>query len=1034
MFGFPQQQPYRSRRRGIPRLLVSTLLVASSFAVITAVDIAPSLAAPPVGMFTQISAGYSHTCAVDSEGSIWCWGSDSSGQLGNGATTGDQASPVEVTGGRIYTRVTAGKDFTCALEADGDAACWGENSSGQLGDNGAPSDANAPVSVAMPGVAFVDIAAGDSHACALSADGDIYCWGEDGDEQLGDGAGATDQDAPGFVDQFATSVTASAKNGCAMFLGGAAGCWGDDASGQLGNGLTTGTKDAPVSVEMPAGKRFTSIASSATHACALASDGTAYCWGSDGTGQLGNGTGITSTLSAPSAVTMPTGKFFTRIDGGTGHTCALASDGAAWCWGDDASGQIGNSTTTGTQAAPVAVSMPSAKRFTAVSTGAEHTCALSTEGLAYCWGSDTNGRLGNGATLTANQVIPSVVAMPATSAGWTSVSAGGAHTCAVASDGTGWCWGSDADDQIGNGTVSVTQFSPATVSMPSARLFTQITAGSNFSCALSSYGTAYCWGRGNSGQLGNGGYYPQKSPYAVRMPSGKTFTQISAGTLNACALTADGLAYCWGPDTSGQIGNGSTTGIMYAPSPVTMPTGKRFVRITVGGAHACAIADDGTVYCWGSDASGQLGNGAGTTANQTTPSAHVLSPQRDISAGSSHTCGVAIAHLGVCWGSDSEGQLGNGAITTGDQPGSTTLASPPSFFAQRVASGGSHGCALADGGSVYCWGDDASGQVGDDATAADQVTPVAIAAGGEPYLDLEAGTSHSCAIAADRSIWCWGSDATGQLGDGGSATDAFEPVDAGLPYPAVTLTVNLEGGGTILSGDTPKTIACPTDCDETYVYGTKVTLSAVSVSAQWPFIGWTGGVCGGTSTCSVTMTSDVTVTARFGALLTLTKNAAAAAVVATTAGSPAFTCGTGCARTENLFPLGTYVSLLATPETGYSLQGWVGCDSISYDGKTCNVRMSVSRTVTANFQARLTLTKNFAARATIASNPAGIKCSTSCTSASFNFPAGSTVTLTATLASGYTQIAWTGCTPTANPKVCTLVIGAAPSVTADITP
>lgn len=1046
MFGSPMRQRHRRPIGGLSRLITVGFLVASSFVAITVTDAEPALAAPPTGMFTQISAGYNHTCALDPSGAIWCWGSDSQGQLGNGtSTTEPQQSAVKVDApGVVFVQVSAGKEFTCAVADDGDTWCWGDDSTEQLGDGSGSTDQNKPVKVQLSSP-MTQVETGDGHACASVAytvpaaysDHVAYCWGDDAAGQLGNGAVTGSQAEPVLVDPLVSGVSlvsASGSDSCLLTRGGLAHCWGAGSSGQIGDGASA-TRTSPTSVQMPTDRLFVGIASGVAHACAIASNGTAWCWGSDATGQLGDGSGL-SNQSSPSAVVMPSLKAFTQIDGGTGHTCALSGDGLAYCWGSDTTGQLGNGSTTGTQLSPSLVTMPSGKRFTAVSAGAEHTCALSGDGLAYCWGSDASGQLGNGSGVSGN--APAAVAMPPTAAGWSAVSGGTSHTCALASDGTVWCWGSDATGQLGNGSVTGLKYAPYPVAASTGLTFKRISAGHEHTCAISTAGTAYCWGSDSSGRLGNGSgsSFTQVSPSAVVMPLNRTFTQISVGRDHSCAIASDGTAWCWGSDASQQLGNGATNGTQHQPIAVTLPLGKLFVQIAVGDAHTCAIAHDGSMYCWGSDASGQLGNGDASSDLQPTPSAtSVTAAMVEAATGASHTCAVSSQLRLSCSGSDASGQLGNGAPTGNVTGGAHVVVSPG---LTEIVAGAAHTCAVGVDGSALCWGSDASGQLGAGGSATDADAPSAVAAGGEPSLDLEAGANHTCATTGGGSLWCWGSDASGQLGDAGTAANAFEPVEIKPPYSPVTLTVTYEGQGVVLSGETgatPLKIDCPGDCVEADMpYGTTVSLTAVGDSTQWAFAGWGGGACSGTGSCTLQMTSDITVNAPFGVLLTVTKSTAASGTLVSNT-SPSFTCGTSCvAPTPQRYAIGTTVRIKATPASGYTMRSWTGCSSssITTSPPSCSVSMSASKTVSAVFGSDITLTKAVN-RASIASNPSGISCGTSCTTSTANFVAGSTVTLTATLSTGYTTIVWTNCTPTANPRVCTFIVGPAMTIAATVT-
>jgi alpha-tubulin suppressor-like RCC1 family protein len=327
--------------------------------------------------------------------------------------------------------------------------------------------------------------------------------------------------------------------------------------------------------------------------------------------------------------------------------------------------------------AEVPTGVDATAHFARVTAGGTHSCGLTQAGVAYCWGRDQNGRLGNGTTLTADQGVPSPVQMPA-GVTFSSISAGGSHTCAVGSNGRGYCWGSDLNGQLGDGaTLTGDQAAPSLVEVPAGVTFSSITAGRTHACAVGSDGRGYCWGNDSSGQLGNGaaltGFQQAASP--VEMPAGVTFTTISAGGIHACAVGSDSRGYCWGIDTNGQLGNGAAlTGDQVAPSPVEMPAGVTFSTIAAGSIHTCAVGSDSGGYCWGSDNGGRLGNGATLTADEVAPSAVVMpagvtfsSISAGNSAGSTHTCATG-SGPSYCWGFNFNLQVGDGTAASRAAP------------------------------------------------------------------------------------------------------------------------------------------------------------------------------------------------------------------------------------------------------------------------------------------------------------------------------------------------------------------------------
>ena len=343
---------------------------------------------------------------------------------------------------------------------------------------------------------------------------------------------------------------------------------------------------------------FSSVSARSDHTCGVtATDSTAYCWGSNSYGRLGNGT----TTSALIPVPVSGGLTFLAVSTGGEHTCgATAGGAAAYCWGHNSYGQLGDGTTTDA-ATPVPVS--GGLSFSAVSAGAGHACGITTStGAAYCWGLNSTGQLGNGSTTDASAPVP-------VSGGLTfvTVSAGDFHTCGVTSSGLAYCWGHNGFGQLGNGS---TTDASAPVLVSGGLTFAAASAGNAHTCGVTTTG-AVCWGSNSFGQLGDGTTTSAVTPVAV---SG-AFVAVSVGIVaNTCGVTTSGAAYCWGYNLYGQLGNGTTTN---AVTPVPVSGGLTFAAMSAGAIHSCGVTTGGAAYCWGYNFSGQLGNG--TTINATTP-------------------------------------------------------------------------------------------------------------------------------------------------------------------------------------------------------------------------------------------------------------------------------------------------------------------------------------------------------------------------------------------------------------------------------
>lgn len=356
----------------------------------------------------------------------------------------------------------------------------------------------------------------------------------------------------------------------------------------------------------------TQIAAGVRHTCAVTTAGGVKCWGMNTNGMygvsglLGDGTTTAARLTPVDVVGLTSG--VTHITIGYLHTCAITSAGGAKCWGGNGSGQLGDGTTT-FRATPVSVS--GLTGAIALVAGYGHTCALTTLGDLKCWGRNVEGQLGDGTTTPRT----SAVAAPTVLAGVTSLSAGYFHTCAVTTGGGAKCWGGGTSGQLGNNGISNSSV-PLDVSGLTAGVLS-IAAGYNHTCAVMSNGGATCWGDNSSGQLGDNSTTLRRAPVAV---SGLTsgVSSLTAGQSSTCAVTTEGAAKCWGTNGSGQLGDGS---VITRKTPVAvsgLTSGVLgIVAANGGGYHTCALTTDGP-KCWGLNDQGQLGDGTLTQRNTPT--------------------------------------------------------------------------------------------------------------------------------------------------------------------------------------------------------------------------------------------------------------------------------------------------------------------------------------------------------------------------------------------------------------------------------
>jgi len=302
---------------------------------------------------------------------------------------------------------------------------------------------------------------------------------------------------------------------------------------------------------------------------------------------------------------------------------------------------------------------------------------------------------------------------------------------------------------------------------------TQIAAGGAHTCALTPSGGVKCWGYDYYGQLGDGGSNTdQPTPVDVSgLPSG--VASITAGIHHTCAVTTSGAAKCWGRDNLGQLGDGGTNTNRPTPVDVSGLT-SGVASISAGAYHTCAVTTSGAAKCWGYDEYGQLGDG-GTNTDKTTPVdvSGLTSGVASISAGSNHTCAVTTAGAAKCWGLGNGGRLGNGTNT--NQPTPVDVSGLTSGVAS-ISAGGSHTCAVTTSGAAKCWGSDGNGQLGDGGTNTDKTTPVDVSGLTSGVASISAGNNHTCAVTTSGAEKCWGFGNSGRLGNGGTASSST-PVD-----------------------------------------------------------------------------------------------------------------------------------------------------------------------------------------------------------------------------------------------------------------
>ena len=648
---------------------------------------------------TAVSAGGVHTCALTTVGGLKCWGRNFRGHLGDGTTT-DRTTPVDVVGLTSgVTAVSLGDRHACALTAAGGLKCWGRRFEGQLGSLSLNRTTPVDVSGLASGVAAVS--AGGFHTCALTTAGGLKCWGSNS----AGGAGTIARlSRPVDVVGLTSGVVAVSAGGfhtCALTTAGGVKCWGSNSAGQLGDGTTT-DRSAPVDV-VGLTSGVAAISAGSRHTCALTTAGGLKCWGSNSRGQLGDGT--TTDRSAPVDVVGLTSGVAV-VSGGNSHTCAVTTAGGLKCWGFNSAGQLGDETNTNRTTAVDVVGLASG--VAAVSVGSVHTCALTTAGRLRCWGWNGDGQLGDG---TSNLVRPTPVDVVGLTSGVAAVSSRGVHTCAVTTAGGLKCWGSNNFGQLGDGTTKDRTPPVDVVGLTSG--VAAVSSGGAHTCAVTTAGGLKCWGHSSRGQLGDGTLTDRSTPVdVVGLASG--VAAVSANNRHTCAVTTVGGVTCWGLNNKGQLGDGTLTNRTTPVDVVGLTSG--VAAVSAGSFHACALTSTGGVKCWGDNSNGQLGDGtSGSISSMPVDVVGLTSGVTAVSAGSEYSCALTTGGGLKCWGSNRDGQLGDGTsnfirTTPVDVVGLTSGVT-------AVSAGGGYTCALTTAGGLKCWGFNSAGQLGDGTTA-----------------------------------------------------------------------------------------------------------------------------------------------------------------------------------------------------------------------------------------------------------------------------------------------------------------------------
>ncbi len=985
-------------------------LLVTSFALLIIFPIA-SHAEP-----SKIATGFAHTIGIKSDGTLWTWGYNWYGQLGNGTTT-DVYSPVMLGLEKKWINVSAGLHHSIALKSDGTLWTWGYNWYGQLGD-GATTDIYIPSKIGADND-WISIYSGDNHTIALKSDGSLWAWGYNGHGQIGDGT-ITDRHTPTMIgsDYDWVSVAAGSNHTVALKSNGTLWAWGRNLESQLGDGTTT-DRHAPTMIGTD--KDWVSVATGSNHTVAIKS-GTLWVWGDNYYGQLGDGT--TTTISSPMQI--GTDNTWIYIFAGNSHTIALKTDGSLWVWGLNSQGQLGDGTTVDKHS-PVQLGVD--RNWIATGTGGSgYSLMRKSDGSLWAWGGNGYGQLGDGTT--NNQASPLQLLIDVN---WVSTSTGTFHMTALKSDGTLWAWGRNTTGQLGLNATDTCNFEPCLMTPGQVGIdndWISTATGNHHSFALKSDGTIWAWGQNEYYELGDVTQNNRFSPGQVGALA--KWRMIATGSHSTFAIKANGTLWAWGHNSHCQLGDGT-----WLPGREPQRTGddRDWVTVSSGHEHTIALKSDGSLWAWGSNEFGQLGR---TAPNRCGGSDALKYPgqvgmERDwvsIAAGTWHTLAIKSDGTLWAWGSNSSGQLGDGTTTDRYYPVQIgTENTWRSLFKGR----GSFTLALKSDGTMWSWGGNGDGQLGD-GTIVEKHAPVKIGSDND-WVSMSKGGHSAIAVKTEGTLWTWGLNNYSQLGDGTlisrnylSPTTNPPSADTGGPYAAIEgETITLDGSGSTDLDGNIVTYEWDIDDDGTYDFSSSSLTQNYSYDQQ------------GTYNIRLRVTDDLGASDEDTTIADISDSSPTASFTAVPLiGSAPLTVDFINNSTGHDQPLsyewdfddnGVVDSTIQDPSYVYTTPGTytVKLTVTDSDGTTNSLIRADYITVTLP---SYLLTLNIIGNGNVTSSPLGIACFSGIGDCTEGYEQGTSVTLTAAPSDGSSIFAgWTGggCSGTGN---CVVVMSVVTDVTA----
>ena len=662
---------------------------------------------------------------INANSQLLTMGNNPDGQLGTYMASNN--SPIQtVAGGANWKEISCEYQHTAAIKTDGTLWTWGNGSNGKLG-TGNVTHRSSPVQIGA-GTDWKQVSCGIIHTAAVKTNGTLWTWGSGTNGRLGTDDIIHRSSPVQVAGTTWKQVSCAASNTAAIKTDGTLWLWGSGSSGQLGQSDLI-HRSSPVQV---AGTTWKQVSCGDIITSAVKTDGTLWTWGNNNSGQLGDNTTVDK--SSPVQVAGTTWK---QVSCGSGSslrfTAAIQTDGSLWTWGSGAAGQLGTSYRNNLSS-PVQVITGGVNYVTATF---DNTIVVRTDGRISAAG---------GNIVDAQKYIP----------GTTIVEFDDVFVKRdVFSVGNLWGWGSNSDGQLGDNTT-VDKSSPIQTTAGGTN-WKQVAGAGSHIAAIKTDSTLWTWGWNALGQLGTNNQLNRSSPVQT-VSGGTNWKQVACGAVHTSAIKTDGTLWTWGSNSSGRLG---TNNQLNRSSPVqTIAGGNNWKHVACGSSHTVAIKTDGTLWGWGHNTSGRLGDD--TTVSKSSPVQTVSggTTWKQVACGSSHTVAIKTDGTLWTWGTNTNGQLGDN--TTVDKSSPVQTVSGGTTWKQ-VAGGAAHTAAIKTDGTLWLWGLNTNGRLGTN-NELNSSSPVQTIAGGNNWKHVACGDEHTIALKTDGTLWTWGSGTNGRLG------------------------------------------------------------------------------------------------------------------------------------------------------------------------------------------------------------------------------------------------------------------------------